>query len=71
MSGGWWIEINGGMRGGSVLIEYRKRVFAARESLKTFQWAGKSDCLQVRLDRSRFEGITGWISMRIDRVGHF
>jgi hypothetical protein len=37
MTGGWEVEINGGMRGGSVLIEYRKRVFAARESLKTFR----------------------------------
>jgi hypothetical protein len=71
MSGGWWVEINGEMRGGSMLLEYRKRGFAERESLKAFRWAGNSDCFEVRLDRSRFEGITSWISMHIDRVDHF
>jgi hypothetical protein len=71
MNGGWWVEINGEMRARSVLIEYGKRRIAARESLKTFRCPGNSDCLHLRLDRSRFEGITSWISMCLDRVDHF
>jgi hypothetical protein len=30
-----------------------------------------SDCLQLRSDHSRFEGITRWISMPVDRVDNF
>jgi hypothetical protein len=56
MGGGWWIEIHGGLRGGSMLLVYPKRGFAVRESLKTFRWAGKSDCLQVRLDAHMLRG---------------
>jgi hypothetical protein len=35
MSGSWWVEINGKMPGGLMLLEYRKMEFAAREPLKT------------------------------------